>query len=74
MYAKEILLFIEKVYKYLIIKKKHAQIMLYFLHREYYDSGKHFHDELKVLNRSRHIEHSENARKAKVGTEKEISQ
>lgn len=46
----EVQLFIEKVYKFLIIKKKQAQIILYFINRLYPDRGEKWFIEIRMLN------------------------
>lgn len=46
----EVQLFIEKVYKYLIIKKKQAQVVMWFINRIYPDRGERWFIEMGMLN------------------------
>lgn len=48
--SEDVLHFIEKVYKYLVVKKKQCQVMMNFLHRNYTDNGKLFYEEISKLN------------------------
>ncbi len=46
----EIQLFLEKVYKYLIIKKRQAQIVLTFINKDWFDKGENLFIEIRMLN------------------------
>lgn len=48
----EVQLFIEKVYKHLIIKKKQAQVIMWFINRTYPDKGEKWFIEMGMLNSS----------------------
>lgn len=43
-------LFLEKMYKYLIIKRKQTQIAFSFLHKEYFEDGSRYFEEMKAAN------------------------
>ena len=70
--AKDIVLFIEKMYKYLIIKRKQSQIMLFFIHRGYQDSGIDYYEQMCTINGGKSSGFSKDVRKAETGSAEEM--
>lgn len=47
----EIQIFLEKVFPFMIVKKKQASIMLFFLTRDYTDNGDGYFEQMKEVNK-----------------------